>query len=322
MTTSPDASPAAVRRSWLLVPLSDESAVQEAWLSGADVVVLDLAELVSERDKPLARERARDAVESVARGGAEVFVLADPELLYADLKASVYRGLTGVIVRLDSAEETGEADSLVSQMEEERGLLPGTLQMVPALETARGNFNAMEIALASPRIWGLTLGRVDLEMDLRPEPSGEIHTMPYLMQRVITVSNAAAVVPLGAWWRAPARGLLAGPQDTLDAARRGRAIGFRGSMCLRAEQVEPLNRGFNPEPGQVREAEALVRSWDEAQCAGEAVAHLDGRIVDLPTAAGGRRLVAHARACTERDEAKASAVALAKEEGLEGGTGS
>jgi len=39
-------------------------------------------------------------------------------------------------------------------------------------------------------------------MDLRPEPSGELHLMPYLMQRLITAANAAAVMPLGAWWRA------------------------------------------------------------------------------------------------------------------------
>ncbi len=305
---------AAVRRSWLLVPLSDTTAVEQAWSSGADVILLDLAELVAEVEKPAGRERARHAVETVSRGGAEVFLLADRELLYADLKASVCRGLAGVVLRLESAEETTEADCLLSQMEEERGLLPGTLQMVPALETTRGNFNAMEIALASPRIWGLTLGRADLEMDLRPEPSGELHMMPYLMQRLVTVANAAGAVPLGAWWRAPARGLLAAPEDTLDAARRGRTIGFKGSMCLRNNQVEALNLGYAPDPEEVREAEALVDAWEQAERAGKAVAGLDGRTVDLPTMKAARALTARARACAARDEAKAQAVELANEE--------
>ena len=310
-------SNAVVRRSWLLVPMSDTTAIEHAWSSGADVILLDLAELVSEVEKPAGRERARHAVETVSQGGAEVFLLADRELLYADLKTSVCRGLAGVVLRLESGDEANEADRLLSEMEEERGLLPGTLQMVPALETARGNFNAMEIALASPRIWGLTLGRADLEMDLRPEPSGELHMMPYLMQRLVTAANAAGIVPLGAWWRSPARGLLASPEDTLDAARRGRAIGFKGSMCLRSDQVEPLHLGYAAHPEEVREAEALVGAWEQAERAGKAVAGLDGRTVDLPTMKAARALTARTRACAARDEATARAVELANEEASE-----
>jgi citrate lyase beta subunit len=91
----------------------------------------------------------------------------------------------------------------------------------------------------------VTLGRAELVMDLRPEPSGEIHLMPYLMQRLIIIAGAAGVAPIGAWWRAPDRGLLATPEHTLQAAQRGRAIGFKGAMCLRANQVDPLNRAYN-----------------------------------------------------------------------------
>ena len=39
--------------------------------------------------------------------------------------------------------------------------------MVAALETAEGNLLAYDISRASQRIAGLTLGRIDLIMDLR-----------------------------------------------------------------------------------------------------------------------------------------------------------
>jgi citrate lyase subunit beta/citryl-CoA lyase len=299
--------------------MSDEAAIDGAWSSGADVVVLDLTELVPERHKPGARERVKEAIGTVSRGGAEVYLQAGKDLLYADLKASVWRGLAGVVVpRLESASEASEAASLISQMEEEHGVLPGTIQMVPSLETAAGNFHAMEIARSSPRIWGLTLGRADLVMDLRPEPSGEVHLMPYLMQRIITVANAAGLVPLGAWWRAPARGLLAGPQDTEDAARRGSLIGFQGSMCLSTAQVGPLNKGFTPQPGEIRQAESMLRAFQEADRERRAPARLEDRILDSPTVESARRLIARARACTAMDEAKARAVASASEEAPEG----
>ncbi len=322
MTSPPSSDVAAgeaVRRSWLLVPLSDRAAIEDAWTRGADVVLLDLAEMVAEVDKPAARDGARQAVESVSKGGAEVFLLTDRELLYADLRASVCRGLAGVVIRLESADEAAEADRLLSQMEEEQGLLPGALRMVPALETALGNFNAMEIARASPRVWGLTLGRADLEMDLRPEPSGELHMMPYLMQRLIAAANAAGVVPLGAWWRAPARGLAASPEDTLEAARRGRAIGFQGSICLQSDQVKPLNLGYAPDPEDVAEADAVVRAWEQAERDGKALARVDARTVDLATARAARGLIARSRACTARDGSKARAVEQAREDAEEGG---
>lgn len=302
-----------VRRSWLLVPLSKEERVLQAARSGADVVVLDLVELVAERDKPAARERVASAIEMVRAGGAdvpalspvEVFAQVDPELLYADLKACVWPGLQGVVVaRLESPRQVAEADALLSQLEEERGIGPNTLEIVASLETARGNQNAYDISATSQRVWGLTLGRADLVMDLRPEPSGEIHLMQYLMQRLITVANAARAVPLGAWWRAPDRGLLATPVNTYQAALRGRAIGFKGSLCIGENQVEPLNRGFTPMRAEVADARRLLEAYDAAVAQGVAVMRQGDRIIDQGAAAQARHLIEWAAACAARDSEK------------------
>src|SRR5262245_49252483 len=215
-----------IRRSWLLVPMSKAERLTEDREARADVVVLDLVEFVTEEDKPAAREKVRTAINALQGCGADVFAQVDPAVLYADVHACVWPGLTGVIIsRLESPAQVAEADTLLSQFEAARGIFPGTVEIVAALETAPGNHLAYDISRASQRISGLTLGRADLIMDLRPEPSGEIHFMPYLMQRLITVACATGVMPIGAWWRAPDRGLLATPEHTYQAARRGRAIG-------------------------------------------------------------------------------------------------
>ena len=309
-------SGAVVRRSWLLVPVSDERQVAEASSSGADVAVLDLVEFVPEKDKPRARVLVKEAIASVSRGGAEVFVQVEPDLLHADLHASVWPGLSGVVIsRLESPREVEEAAGILSLLEDERGLLPGTVQIVASLETASGNQASMEIARSSARLWGLTLGRADLIMDLRPEPSGEIHLMTYLMQRLVLVANAAGLVPFGAWWRHPARGLLAEPDDTYQAAMRGRHIGFKGSLCVRPNQVEPLNRGFSPDAGEIALAQSLVESfsWDgEAQ---DMLVNVDGLIVDLPAAKGALQQIEWAKACDTRDQEKAKAMAQGSSRG-------
>jgi citrate lyase subunit beta / citryl-CoA lyase len=234
-----------LRRSWLLAPVSKPDLVARAANSGADVVVLDLAELVVEADRESARESFAGALQAARAGGADVFAQVDPTALYDDLTACVHPGLAGIVItRAESTAEIAEADALLNRLEGERGIAAGTLQIVAAVETARGNHAAYEIARASPRVCALTLGRADLIMDLRPEPSDEIHLMPYLMQRLIIVAGAAGVTPLGAWWRAPDRGLYATADNTYAAGHRGRAIGFKGSLCLVEQQVAPLNRAY------------------------------------------------------------------------------
>jgi citrate lyase subunit beta/citryl-CoA lyase len=234
------------RRSWIVVPASCATLVAEAVAAAPDVVVLDLVEFVVDRDKGAARQNVRDVTATAAARGAEVFVQTEPKTFAVDLAAAVWPGLNGIVV--SRVESVAEVDALVRELdrlEVERAMRPGEVELVAALETARGNHAAYEIACASRRMTAVTLGRVDLVMDLRPEPSGEIHLLPYLMQRLVIVARAAGVNPLGAWWRAPDRGLLATAENTYEAARRGRAIGFRGAMCMRSEQVEPLNRAFD-----------------------------------------------------------------------------
>ena len=187
-----------VRRSWLVVPASKEERIESAAAGDADVLVLDLAEFVPESGKPEAREGFPAALGRAKAGMAEVFVQVDPELIYADLRACVLPGIAGVVVcRLESPQQVEEADGLLGELEEERGLTPGTLEIVASVETAQGNVHAYEIATCSDRVTALTLGRADLVMDLRPEPSGEIHLYQYLMQRLVVVANAAGVTPLG-----------------------------------------------------------------------------------------------------------------------------
>ena len=296
-----------VRRSWLLVPVSDDELLGEAQSYGADVILLDLMELVPEVRKPEARLRVRDALGALVGGPAELFVQVDPELLYADIGASVWPGLTGVVVgRVETPDAIVDADNLLDELEGRRGILPGTLEIVASVETAAGNRAAFEVARASARVSALTLGRADLIMDLRPEPSGELHLMPYLMQRLVTIANAAGVSSLGAWWRHPARGLLAPPEDTHLAALRGRSIGFKGSMCLSAHQVEPLNRGFTPEESEVAEATRLDHVYTEAEREGRGAALVDGRIIDAAVGGQARSLLAYASACGAKDKARAT----------------
>src|SRR5919108_6294817 len=124
----------SIRRSWLIVPSDDAAQVEQAVASAADVIVLDLTEFVPEGMKPAARERLPETIAQLAQGDAEVFVQVDKELLYADLSAAVRPGISGILIpRLESPQEAAEADDLLRQLEDKRGLRPGTLEMIAVL---------------------------------------------------------------------------------------------------------------------------------------------------------------------------------------------
>ena len=302
--------PSNIRRSWLLTPVSQPERVSAAPSAGADVIVLDLAEFVAERDKPAARETLRECLAPSKSTGAEVFVQIDPELMLADLTAAVWPGLDGIVVtRAETPEQVVAIDAIISELESRRGISPGSVELALCLETAVGNHNGFEIATASSRTWGLSLGRADLVMDLRPEPSGETHLMQYLMQRLVTLASATGTIPLGAWWRFPDRGLLATPKNTLAAAQRGRAIGFRGSFCILDDQVSPLNAGFTPSESEVAAAHALCEAYASAAASGTcAMVSVDERVLTPDIIRQAANAISLADACAARDRIKAAAV--------------
>src|SRR5687768_7027848 len=126
------------RRSWLVVPASKAADIAAASSSGADVIVLDLVELVAEKDKPAARKAMRDAIGVTGKSGAEVFAQVSTEFLSADLEAAAWPGLAGVVIsRAESAEHIAEAAALLDCLEEEREVARESIGIVAALETAK-----------------------------------------------------------------------------------------------------------------------------------------------------------------------------------------
>jgi len=155
----------------------------------------------------------------------------------------------------------------------------------------------------------MSLGRADLVMDLRQEPSGDLHLMPYLMQRLIMIANATGVQPIGAWWRATSRGLVASYDDTLAAAIMGRQAGFKGGLCMRAHQVAALNKGFTPTDEEVAHAESVLAACAAARVNGGASVHQDGTVLEASRAAIAAHLIAWAAACKGREQGRATVVA-------------
>ena len=150
--------------------------------------------------KKLARAHVRETMPRCAQG-AEVFVRADIELLYADLHASVWRGLSGVMLPgVTSVAQVPGSRQPPRTLQAERGVVrpppvgeildgrssqPGaSLELHLCFDTGRGNWDAVQLIQAMRASSRSAWGAPTRDGPAR-EPSGDLHLMPYLMQRLI-----------------------------------------------------------------------------------------------------------------------------------------
>lgn len=301
-----------VRRSNLILPVNVPRFVAKAHLRGADAITLDLEDSIPPDEKGRAREQVREAIPLVGRGGADVFVRINHPfpLALEDLSAAVRPGLTGIsFPKAESAQEIQALDRLLTERELAAGMPPGGVQLAVALENARGLFNAVAIATASPRIAGIGFGQEDATLELGVEPSREGKERLYGNTYVIMV---AALAGIQAW------GLLGNFVDYSDpdayaqVIREARRIGFKGSSCIHPSQVEILNREFSPDAADVEHARQVIATYEAAQARGRASASLDDKMVDIPTYRRAQRLLERAEAIQAKEAAKRSALATAE----------
>src|SRR5262249_7475373 len=154
---------------------------------------------VPPKAKEIARAGLAALVRQVAQAVPAVFVRVDRDTRWADARAAVHRGLTGIVFPGPEAPAEGsELAELVARLENARGVDAGTVEIALMLESAKGFWNAAALGQASPRVTALGVGRVDLTMRLGPVPQAEFRLQRFLMTRAVVAARMLAKQPLGA----------------------------------------------------------------------------------------------------------------------------
>jgi len=76
------------------------------------------------------------------------------------------------------------------------------------------------------------------------------------------------------------------------SARRGRAFGFTGKLCIHPDQVALTHAVFSPSDEEVAHARAVVDAFERAEAEGSASIQLDGYFIDYPIVDKARRIIA------------------------------
>lgn len=298
-----------VRRTMLLVPMLDAKAVAGAWRHGADAIVLDLADGVADRDKPPARALVGAAIESVAAGGAEVFVRITRALAHADLKAAVVPGLAGIVLPgPEGAADIEGVHRILLEREREEGIPEGRTEIVAQLDTVKGVWNVREMLHASTRVTATVMDEVGIAADMGIMPVADFDPLPHDRGLVIVETLAATRMPLGLVHPLAAMPRELPDAELFEAGYAARNTGFRGAMFHFPGSVAALNRAFTPTDEQVDYYTRVRVAFAAGIARGTAAVPFDGgRMIDVPVDERARLVLDFRARCDRRDREKASA---------------
>jgi len=266
-------------RSFLFAPGNHARRVANALSLNADAVILDLEDAVATAEKPAARDAVAAALALPRQSLLYVRVnAADTEFCYGDLVAVVRPGDGIVPPKVESATALATIDWLLTQLERERDLAPGAIDLIPIIETAGGLTNLGGILAAGTRVRHVAFGAGDFTLDVNMAWSRTEAELGFARARIATASRAAGIeAPLDTVWVD-----LADEEGLEMSARTALGFGFQGKMCIHPKQIAPVHRVFTPDEAEVAFAERVVAAFAEAEAAGSAAIQLDGKFIDYP----------------------------------------
>src|SRR3954465_580438 len=281
-----------------------------------------------------AKEAARQGFIALARSNefgatglwTRVNALASPWALddITEIVAAVGRKLDVIMVpKVDGPWDIHYLDQLLAQLEARHGIDKPIL-VHAILETAESVNNVAEIASASPRMHGISLGPADLAASRamkttrvggghpgykvladadgdKPRASSQQDLWHYTIAKMVDACAAAGIKP------------FYGPfGDFSDAAaceaqfRNAFLMGCAGAWSLHPSQIAIAKRVFSPEPGEV----AFARKILDAMPNGTGAVMIDGKMQDDATWKQAKVIVDLARQIAAKDPEQAAAYRL------------
>jgi len=281
--------PIPLLRSFLFAPGNHARRVEKALTLEADAVILDLEDAVATAEKVATRATIAAALTQPRTGFLYVRVnAADTEFCYGDLVAVVRPGLDGIILpKVEGPATLTTIDWVLQQIERERRLLEGAIDLIPIIETARGLTHLDAILATGTRVKRIAFGAGDFTLDVNMQWKREEAELSYARAKIVTASRAAGLeAPLDTVW------VDLQDAEALEAsARAALAYGFQGKMCIHPNQVAVVNRVFTPSEEEVAFAERVVAAFETAEAEGVASIQLDGKFIDYPIVYRAQRLL-------------------------------
>ena len=263
-----------------------------------DVLLFEIEDSVPPGDKAEARRRVAMVLSAGGFRRQERLVTVnglDTPWGRDDLVALARVPVDGIVLaKTETPESLREVDALLSAQG-----APPTLRLWAMIETPRGLTRANELAAATPRLAGMTVGLGDLSRGLnafrRPAP----HRWPMVpaLATIVLAARAHGLAVLDSSFREPkdAGGFR-------EACLASRELGFDGKVFEDPALIPVANEAYGPTPDEVAWARRVIAARAGATASGEY--WVDGQHIDPQYEALAERILAYAAAVAAIDTAQ------------------
>jgi len=268
-------------RSLLFVPGNKENMLEKASGFRPDVFIPDMEDSVPVAEKANAREVIRAFLPKLAQTGVPIMPRVnslDTEWIEDDLAAVVGPHIYGISVgKVDVPEDIQTIADMLAELEKKAGIEPGTLKMIPWLESAKAIVHCYPICSASPRIVGVAFGGEDFTHDMGIERLEDESEVAYPRNVLCIAARAAGIAALDTpFFRFKDEAAL---KANIAASKQ---TGFKGKFAIHPAQIGAINAGFSPSAAEIEHARRVVAAFDEAERQGRGSTSLDGMVIDVP----------------------------------------
>ena len=287
-----------VSRCAMFVTPTNPRFIDKAWTRGGDVYILDIEYSIAPAEKERCRTLIRESIEKASKGGASIYVRINKPFVDADLPYAVWPGVDRLMLpKTESAAEMQHAHEIISRLELERGIPPGSIELSPMIESALGAVNIHELLTATPRkIWS------------QGGATGYAFPAAYVALAAMSLDIEAT----GGVFVPNTSGRVDQGDQAAKQAAALHAAGIHHSGALHPAFIQPLISGLTPTEDEIAWAKTVVEAFDALTDAGESVGQIDGKVIDKYERNTARRTLDWAAACAAKDAYTARALSRAE----------
>ncbi len=254
-------------RSVLYIPGSKPRALDKARGLPVDAIIFDLEDAVSPDEKSASRATLAEALQTGGYGARMKIIRInglDTEWGAEDAQAAAEMEADAIL--LPKVNSPADLDALAA--------ITGDIPLWAMMETPAGMLAAAQIA-AHPKLQGMVMGTNDLAKDLQTRFRADRLPLMSGLGLCLLAAKAHGVAIVDGVFNAYL------DQDGLtEECAQGRDMGFDGKTLIHPAQVDVANAAFAPTEDEVALAQRQIEAYDAAIAAGQAVAVVDGKIVE------------------------------------------
>ena len=208
--------------------------------------------------------------------------------------AAVMRGRPDIVALPKVAEPSHvlRLDEAVTRFERDYGIPQGSTVLLPNIEFARGLVQFGAIVKASARTTACLLAAEDLAANLGAERGPDAAELA-CRQRFIVECVAAGVVAVDCPYT------FSDIEGVARDTRWARRLGYVAKSLVDPAHARVVNSVLTPGEAELRHAREIVAAFEAARASGEARVELRGSLVEVPTYANAKRLIARGEALQE-----------------------